>query len=104
MVRATRLPGTVAGWLGLGYLTVLLLDATTRDTFTAFPAAFLGFLLVGITLGAARDEARAQRFDEFGCTLCHQIVPGKMGLTELGSKLTHMHLGCVDVEKTLASK
>jgi cytochrome c551/c552 len=46
----------------------------------------------------------AQRFDEFGCTLCHQVVPGKLGLTELGAKLTKMHLGCVDVEKTLASK
>src|SRR5258708_497299 len=53
---------------------------------------------------SADQKTRAQRFDEFGCTLCHQIVPGKMGLTELGSKLTHMHLGCVDVEKTLASK
>ena len=53
---------------------------------------------------SADQKAKAQRFDEFGCTLCHQIVPGKMGLTELGSKLTHMHLGCVDVEKTLASK
>jgi cytochrome c551/c552 len=53
---------------------------------------------------SAQQKNTAQRFDEFGCTLCHQIVPGKMGLTELGSKLTHMHLGCVDVEKTLASK
>jgi len=53
---------------------------------------------------SASQKQTAQRFDEFGCTLCHQIVPGKMGLTELGAKLTHMHLGCVDVEKTLASK
>ena len=53
---------------------------------------------------AADQKTRAQRFDEFGCTLCHQIVPGKMGLTDLGTKLSHLHLGCVDVEKTLASK
>jgi len=53
---------------------------------------------------SADQKTKAQRFDEYGCTLCHQIVPGKMGLTELGTKLTHMHLGCVDVEKTLASK
>jgi hypothetical protein len=53
---------------------------------------------------SADQKTKAQRFDEFGCTLCHQIVPGKMGLTELGSKLSHMHLGCVDVEKTVASK
>jgi cytochrome c551/c552 len=53
---------------------------------------------------SASQKQTAKRFDEFGCTLCHQIVPGKMGLTELGTKLTHMHLGCVDVEKTVASK
>jgi cytochrome c551/c552 len=53
---------------------------------------------------SADQKKTAQRFDDFGCTLCHQIVPGKMGLTDLGAKLTHMHLGCVDVEKTVASK
>lgn len=53
---------------------------------------------------SADQKTKAQRFEEFGCTLCHQIVPGKMALTALGTKLTHMHLGCVDVEKTLASR
>jgi len=53
---------------------------------------------------SADQKVRAQRFDEFGCTLCHQIVPGKMGLTGLGAKLSYLHLGCVDVEKQLASK
>ena len=46
----------------------------------------------------------AARFNEFGCTLCHKIIPGKMGLTDLGAKLTSLHLGCVDVEKLVASK
>lgn len=58
--RATRLPGEVAGWLGLGYLTVLMLDALTRDSFTGFPTAYLGFLLVGITLAVAREAEQAQ--------------------------------------------
>jgi hypothetical protein len=49
-----------------------------------------------------RQRKTAARFQEFGCTTCHQIVPGKMGLTELGSRLAHLHLGCVDVEKQLA--
>jgi cytochrome c551/c552 len=49
-----------------------------------------------------QQRKTAARFQEFGCTTCHQIVPGKMGLTELGSKLAHLHLGCVDVEKQLA--
>ena len=45
-----------AAWLGLAYLTVLVLDAATRDSFTAFPNAYLGFLLVGVTLAASRDR------------------------------------------------
>jgi len=53
---------------------------------------------------SADQKTTAQRFNEFGCTLCHQIMPGKMGLTDLGAKLTHMHLGCVDIEKSVASK
>lgn len=52
---------------------------------------------------SADQKIRAQRFEEFGCTLCHQIVPGTMGLTTLGKKLSHLHLGCVDVERTLAA-
>jgi len=50
------------------------------------------------------QKKTAQRFGEFGCTTCHQIIPGKMGLTVLGTKLTHLHLGCADVEKSLASR
>jgi cytochrome c551/c552 len=53
---------------------------------------------------SSEQKKTAQRFDEYGCTLCHQIVPGKMGLSELGKELTHLHLGCVEVEKTLANK
>jgi len=59
---------------------------------------------VPINQRSADQKKTAQRFSDFGCTLCHQIVPGKMGLTPLGSKLTRMHLGCVDVEKTLAGR
>jgi hypothetical protein len=47
---------------------------------------------------------KAARFQEFGCTFCHKITPGKMGLTEIGAKLSHMHLGCVQVEQQVASK
>jgi cytochrome c2 len=49
------------------------------------------------------EKTKAQRFEEFGCTLCHKIVPGKVGITDLGMKLTQLHLGCVDIEKTLAN-
>ena len=52
----------------------------------------------------AQQRQKASRFEEFGCTFCHRITPGKMGLTEVGAKLTHLHLGCVDVEKLVAGK
>ena len=52
---------------------------------------------------SATQRQRAQRFEEFGCATCHKVTPGKMGLTKLGAKLAHLHLGCVEVEKVLAS-
>lgn len=52
---------------------------------------------------SATQRRRAQRFEEFGCATCHKLTPGKMGLTEVGARLAHLHLGCVDVEKIVAS-
>jgi hypothetical protein len=49
-----------------------------------------------------QQRDKAARFAEFGCTACHQIAPGRLGLTEVGAKLAHLHLGCVDVEKLVA--
>lgn len=51
-VAATRRPGP-AGWLVIGWLAVMLLDAVTRASFTGFPTAFLGMLLVGVGLAAS---------------------------------------------------
>ena len=51
---------------------------------------------------SATQRQRAQRFEEFGCTTCHKVADGKVGLTAVGAKLAHLHLGCVDVEKLLA--
>jgi len=50
-----------------------------------------------------QQRQKAARFAEFGCTFCHKVDSGKIGLTEVGAKLTHLHLGCVDVEKQVAS-
>ncbi len=52
----------------------------------------------------AQDKEKAARFRQFGCTECHQITPGKMGLTAYGSKLKSLHMACTDVERILASK
>ena len=48
-----------AGWVALGLLTTLLLDALARSSFTGFPTAFLGLLLVGVALAAVRAESGA---------------------------------------------
>jgi hypothetical protein len=48
---------------------------------------------------SAQQRDRAARFEEFGCTTCHKVAPGKLTLTDFGSKLAHLHLGCVDIEK-----
>src|SRR5262249_10474232 len=53
---------------------------------------------------SATQRQRAERFEEFGCATCHRLTPGKMDLTEMGAKLAHLHLGCVDIEKLLAGK
>lgn len=52
----------------------------------------------------AEEKDKAVRFQDFGCTTCHQITPGKLGLTEYGTKLKSMHLACTEVQQLLASK
>jgi hypothetical protein len=47
--------GKREGWLALALLVTLSFDAITRSSFTAFPTAYLGFLLVGLALAAARE-------------------------------------------------
>jgi len=51
-----------------------------------------------------QQHQRAERFEEFGCTACHKLTPGKLGLTVVGAKLAHLHLGCVDVEKLTSTQ
>ena len=53
---------------------------------------------------SATQRQRAQQFEEFGCASCHKVADGKIGLTDVGAKLAHLHLGCVDVEKVLTGK
>jgi len=50
------------------------------------------------------EKHKAARFKEFGCTTCHQITPGKLGLTTYGTKLKSFHMACTDVEKLLSQK
>lgn len=56
LARAAAVRGSPAGWIAVSFLTILLLDAITRESFSAFPTAFLGLLFVGIALRAAAEE------------------------------------------------
>lgn len=47
------------GWVALGLVLALVLDAVTRESFTAFPTAYLALLLIGLALAAASDEPSA---------------------------------------------
>jgi hypothetical protein len=51
-----------------------------------------------------QQNKKAARFTEFGCTFCHKMASDKIVITEIGAKLANLHLGCADIEKTLASK
>jgi hypothetical membrane protein len=53
--RAAR-RGSTPGWVVLGLLAVFLIDSITRESFSAFPTAFLGLLFVGLALAAAAEE------------------------------------------------
>ena len=50
------------------------------------------------------DKQKAVTFQTFGCTTCHQITPGKLGLTSYGTKLKSLHMACTDVERILAQQ
>jgi hypothetical protein len=48
------------------------------------------------------ERHKVASFEQFGCTTCHQIVPGKLGLTSYGQKLKSLHMACTDVERIIA--
>jgi hypothetical protein len=58
LARDAARNGHEAGWFAIALLIVLLLDAVTRSSFTGFPTAFVGLLLVGLALAAAAEEAQ----------------------------------------------
>jgi cytochrome c551/c552 len=50
------------------------------------------------------EKDKAVKFREFGCTTCHQIVPGKLGLTRYGTRLKSFHMACTEVERILSQE
>jgi hypothetical protein len=49
-------PNSENGWVALGLLLVMVIDALSRESFTAFPTAYIGMLMVGLALSAARER------------------------------------------------
>jgi hypothetical protein len=49
------------GWLVIALVTIMLIDALTRASFTSYPNAFLGFLLIGLALGIPAAGATRSR-------------------------------------------
>jgi O-antigen ligase len=56
--RAAR-RGERSGWLALGLLLVMVLDALTRESLTGFPTAYIGMLVVGLAVATWRRAGRA---------------------------------------------
>lgn len=59
----------------------------------------------------AKDEDRtpeqklkAAHFQEYGCTMCHQVSPGNLSLTDAGEKLAAFHLSCSEVQRVLTQR
>jgi hypothetical protein len=50
-------PESNDGWVAIGLLLVMVIDALSHESFTAFPTAYIGMLLVGLALSAARARA-----------------------------------------------
>jgi O-antigen ligase len=50
--------GRRSGWLALAVLTVLMLDALTRESLTGFPTAYIGMLVLGLAVATCRQVAR----------------------------------------------
>ncbi|MDQ6745236.1 MAG: O-antigen ligase family protein [Actinomycetota bacterium] len=48
--------GSRPGWFGVALLTAMLLDALTRASFTGFPTADLGTLLLGVCVAAGAEK------------------------------------------------
>jgi cytochrome c551/c552 len=69
-------------------------------------------MLTSMSVIAQVDEAnrtpeqkqKAAHFNEYGCTMCHQVTPGHLGLTETGGKLASLHMSCSEVERILTQK
>ena len=50
----------------------MVIDALSRESFTAFPTAYIGMLMVGLAVSATRE--RSPRQDDVIDTHCHLLA------------------------------
>jgi hypothetical protein len=48
------------GWVALGVLIVLLIDALTRDSLIGFPTAYVGYLMIGLAIASSGGAAAGE--------------------------------------------
>jgi len=49
----------------------------------------------------AEHKEKLAHFKQYGCTACHEVSYGSVGLTEVGAQLRTLHLACTDVQQIL---
>jgi O-antigen ligase len=64
-VGATKASGP-RKWLALAWLAVILIDAATRESFTGFPTAFIGMLVVGLALADSAPTSSPPALESLG--------------------------------------
>ncbi len=47
------------------------------------------------------QQRHYQDFQSFGCTTCHDVQPGHVGMTKFGAKMSAWHMSCPAVERIL---
>ena len=50
------------------------------------------------------EQRKYAHFQDYGCAFCHQVTPGRMGLTGIGAKLDAFHLSCPQVQQLLSQR
>jgi O-antigen ligase len=51
--------GAEEGWLAIGFVSILLIDAGSRESFTSYPMPYLGMLLAGLACASARSKMQS---------------------------------------------
>jgi len=60
LARRSIAAGIEEGWIVVAVVAVFLIDGLSREAFTAYPGAYLSWLLIGLGLAAANETSRGR--------------------------------------------